>query len=116
MIKLLTKETMHPQKAKLTLIYILNCTDMLFTYTLLKTGHFYEVNWLMRPIVSNPILSVLVKIIFPAALILNILPHLKEDKVPVLNFCHISINTVILAYIIINMLHVYYLIALLNFL
>ena len=116
MIKLLAKESMNEKKSKFTLIYILNCTDMLFTYTLLKTGHFYEVNWIMRPIVSNPFLSVLVKIIFPAALILSILPHLKEDKVPSSNFCHLSINTVMLAYLIINMLHIYYVIIVLSFL
>ncbi|WP_070000675.1 DUF5658 family protein [Cellulosilyticum sp. I15G10I2] len=116
MAKSLFKHSMTAIKTKFTLIYILNCTDMLFTYTLLKTGHFYEANLIMRPIVSNPFLSILVKIIFPAVLILAVLPHLKEESLTSIKLCTIFINIVILAYLAINILHVYYLINILFFL
>ncbi len=101
-------------KTKFTLIYILNCTDILFTYTLLKTGNFYEANFLMRHIVSNPYLSILVKIIMPAVLIFTLLPHLKTDKESSLKLCSLFINVVSLAYLAINCLHIYYLIQILN--
>ena len=29
---------------KFWVLYVLNCTDILFTYTFLKTGGFYEAN------------------------------------------------------------------------
>ena len=115
MIKLSTSKSMNAMKTKFTFIYILNCTDILFTYTLLKTGDFYEANFIMRPIVSNPFLSVLIKIILPAILILGLLPHINEDKQDSLRLCTIFINIVILAYLVINFFHIYYLVTLLSF-
>jgi hypothetical protein len=107
------KETIHSLKTKFTLIYILNCTDILFTYTLLKTGDFYEANFLMRSIVSNPFLSVLVKVIFPACLIYALFPYFKEEKMQSIKLCQFLIAIVLLAYLAINCLHVYYLISIL---
>ena len=115
MIKLSAHSAIHAIKFKFTFIYILNCTDILFTYTLLKTGDFYEANFIMRPIVSNPFLSVLVKIILPAALIFGLIIHLKEDEKYSLRLCNIFINLVLLAYICINSMHIYYFIKVLSF-
>ena len=89
---------------------------MLFTYTLLRTGHFYEANWIMRPIVSNPFLSAGVKIIFPAIIILSLFPHLESDSKTSLRLCDLFIHGVILAYLAINSLHIYYCIQILHIL
>lgn len=115
MLNLTTKESIHSLKTQFTLIYIFNCTDILFTYTLLKTGDFYEANFLMRSIVSNPFLSVLVKVIFPAFLIYALFPHIKEEKTSSIKLCHFLIAIVLLAYLAINCLHVYYLIKILAY-
>jgi len=115
MMRLNAKESIRSIKTKFTLIYIFNCTDILFTYTLLKTGDFYEANFLMRSIVSSPFLSVLVKIIFPAFLISILLPYIKEEKASSINLCDFLITLVLLAYLSINCLHVYYLIKILTY-
>lgn len=93
---------------KSAFIYILNCTDMLFTYTFLKTGGFYEANSFMQPIVSNPYLAILVKIIFPAFLIMYLISSLKTQYTEHIRFSNFFINILLSIYVGINLLHLYY--------
>ncbi|MHC1749091.1 MAG: DUF5658 family protein [Cellulosilyticaceae bacterium] len=93
---------------KLTLIYCLNSFDILFTFILLKTGMFFEANHLMRQIVESAPLSILVKLLAPAILIIYILLRLEELPPNSLRFCNLAINLVLGVYIIINILHVIY--------
>ena len=113
MLNVSTTKLLNAIQTKFTWIYVLNCTDILFTYTLLKTGDFYEANFLMKPIVTNPFLSILVKIILPAALILGILPHLQEAKAASAYLCSFFVSAVLIVYLGINFLHVYYFIKIL---
>lgn len=108
-------DTLQSIQNKFTLIYILNCTDILFTYSLIKTGEFYEANYIMRPIVNHPFLSLFVKIIIPAILILALFSQISYTKLGKhsFRFCHLLSNIVIFIYLSINSLHVYYLIKLL---
>ena len=92
-MKYLTQtQLFHKLVNKLVLLYILNCFDILFTYTLLKTGNFFEANFFMRHVVTNPYLSILIKVIFPAILIIGVIPHLNDGILLVyafINCCHI---------------------------
>lgn len=56
-------------KKKLLLIYILNVNDIIFTFMLLDTGFFIEVNIIMINIISYPILGIFVKVILVFVLI-----------------------------------------------
>lgn len=94
---------------KSTILYILNCTDLLFTYTYLKTGAFYEVNLLLRPLLENAYLSILVKLILPAPLIFLLIRELKRAPNTSLKLTNLLINLVLTLYTVINILHLYYL-------
>ncbi|MBU3805139.1 MAG: hypothetical protein H9872_10370 [Candidatus Cellulosilyticum pullistercoris] len=105
--------TIKTQKQIMTvflLIYILNCTDLLFTYTYLKTGIFFEFNPIMSRLLVSPYLTILVKIILPAIFIIYFFFRLKEHSTSSLILCKIGGMLLILAYTFINSLHLYYLI------
>lgn len=51
------------------LIYLLNCLDLIFTYTFLKTGLFCEVNPIMQFLLGNVSLLLICKVIIPAILL-----------------------------------------------
>lgn len=93
-------------------IYILNCTDILFTYTFLKTGGFYEANPLMRSIVTNPYLCLLIKVILPGIALLFLFYYLAHYTNPLSSICQWAAGLITLVYIFINALHVYYLVTL----
>ena len=92
------------------LIYILNCTDLLFTYTYLKTGIFFEFNPIMRILLISPYLIILAKIVLPAIFLIYFFFRLKEHSASSLKLCKIGGTVLILTYIFINILHLYYLI------
>ena len=99
---------------KFWVLYILNCTDILFTYTFLKTGGFYEANPIMRSIVTNPCLCLLVKVFCPGIALVFLFHFLEHNKKELSAFCQWAANFIILIYVIINSLHLYYLFALLH--
>lgn len=97
---------------KFWVIYILNCTDILFTYTFLKTGGFYEANPFMRSIVTNPYLCLLIKVILPGIALLFLFYYLAHYAKPLSSLCQWAANLIAFIYILINGLHVYYLLTL----
>lgn len=109
MLKSLDYYTYFDLRKRLTLLYILNASDIVFTFGLLKTGMFEEINTLMVGIVTDPWLSIAIKLILPAILIIYIL--LKLDELPDSNLkvCNYFVNTVLIIYIIINIMHLSYL-------
>ena len=133
MPKSLTYYSYFDLRKKLTLLYVLNASDIVFTFGLLKTGMFQEVNALMIGIVTNPWLSIAIKLIVPAVLIIytlitvgilkflpvnTIVPAvliiyilLKLDELPHSNLmlCNYFVNTVLIIYIVINIMHLCYL-------
>lgn len=92
------------------LIYILNCTDLLFTYTYLKTGIFFEFNPVMRLLLISPYLAILAKIILPAIFLIYFFFRLEEHSTSSLKLCKIGATLLTLVYTFINSLHLYYLI------
>lgn len=90
-------------------IYILNCTDLLFTYTYLKTGIFFEFNPIMRLLLVSPYLTILLKIILPAVFLIYFFFRLGEHSVSSLKLCKVGGIFLILTYTFINSLHLYYL-------
>lgn len=108
MFKPIINSSIYSLKLKLTWIYILNALDIVFTFTLLKTGLFYEVNTLMINIVNNATFSILVKLLFPALLILYILTRLDTPHQINTKVCNFLISTVLILYACIDLLHVYY--------
>lgn len=108
MFKLLMNTSSYSLKKKLTFIYILNALDIVFTFTLLKTGLFYEANGLMIGVVESPLLSILVKLLIPALLIIYLLFKIEELPFDHLKLCTFCVNSVVLVYACINILHMNY--------
>jgi hypothetical protein len=95
-------------KKRLTALYILNALDIVFTFTLLKTDLFYEANFFMSPIVENALLSILIKLVIPALLIIYLLFELDGLIASHLKVGSICIHFVLLVYTAILFLHLYY--------
>lgn len=96
-------------KLKMTYIYILNTLDIIFTFALLRTGLFEEANKLMVNIVEDALLSIIIKLILPAILMIYILLNLDQLSDTYLPICNISINIVFIVYFIIACMHICYL-------
>lgn len=108
MIKLLKSLSLDTLRDKLTLLYILNALDIVFTFGLLKTGLFKEINTLMLSVVDDPWLSIIIKLIIPALLIIYILFRLDELPETNMKLCHICVNVVLLIYTAITVMHLVY--------
>lgn len=108
MLYFLTNASIPNLKIKLTWIYILNALDILFTFGLLKTGLFLEVNFLMLTVVDNALLSILIKLIIPAFLMVYILINLDELPHIHLPLCNFAITVVFIIYSLLTCLHLSY--------
>ena len=89
------------------LIYILNCMDLLFTYTYLKTGIFVECNPIMRLLLSNTYLTILAKLILPAVLVIFLFFQLEEHLTS-LKLYRWGGTFLTLLYTLLNVMHLYY--------
>lgn len=98
---------------KFIILYFFNCTDIIFTYTFLKTGYFYEANPLMQPIVTLPYLCILIKVLLPGIILLLLFKRVLEKGSRLIRAYQFAISLLILLYGLINCLHLYYLFTLL---
>lgn len=89
------------------LIYILNCMDLLFTYTYLKTGIFVECNPIMRLLLSNTYLTIFAKLILPAVLVIFLFFQLEEHSTS-LKLYRWGGTFLTLLYTLLNVMHLYY--------
>ncbi|ERI89467.1 hypothetical protein HMPREF1982_04621 [Clostridiales bacterium oral taxon 876 str. F0540] len=95
-------------KIKFIIIYFFNITDIIFTLILLKSGAFLEANILMKNIVQNEALSLIIKIGIPFILLAFLYIRLKDASEKQLFLGNILINICMIAYFIINLLHVFW--------
>ena len=93
---------------KLTLIYILNVLDILFTTSLLKTGYFLESNPLMATIMQSCPLTIILKLIFPALLIIYVIRNLEALPLTNLKLSNYMINALLMLYLFILISHLVY--------
>lgn len=93
-------------KHKLLFLYFLNVLDILFTLFLLETGMFMEINPVMIKIVGNISLSIIVKIIFPALLLLALYIRIQSASLRQIITSHKIINIILIFYTAINISHI----------
>lgn len=93
-------------KYKLFSLYLLNVLDILFTLYLLNTGMFIEVNPIMIKIVDSVYISIIVKIVFPALLLLAIYIRIQSASLKQLIISHRIINIILIFYTSINISHI----------
>lgn len=93
-------------KHKLIGLYLLNVLDILFTLILLNTGMFIEINPIMTYIVSNTWLSILVKVLLPALLLLVLSSRIQNASINQLKVSHKLINIILAFYCSVNISHI----------
>ena len=92
-------------KRKFILLYALNVLDIAFTLLLLQTGYFREVNIFMIKAVQNPMISLLIKVIFPAFLLSYMYHQIKDADHSQLKVSNIAVNISLTIYAIVNLTH-----------
>jgi hypothetical protein len=105
MLDISKNKYLHNIKIKFILVYILNCSDFVTTKVLLNTGAFYEGNILMRNIITDNLLSVLIKLLLPCFLFLIIYLRMRAASDKQLKYSAIAINVCLIYYILINLTH-----------
>lgn len=95
-------------KFKLSLLYLLNVLDIIFTVMLIKSGYFIEANPFMASIIDLPIQLVLLKIILPALLLSYIYFRMKKAIKHQLIISNTIINGALLGYGFLNLLHLFW--------
>ena len=93
----------------LVLIYFLNTLDLVFTFTYLKIGGFYEVNPLIRGMIHNPYLLLLLKLILPGLLLAYLITKAEEISKQEYKFFQLGIIILFIFYLLINIMHLCYL-------
>lgn len=90
---------------KLISLYILNVSDALLTYLLIRTGCFIELNFLLKRAMVNIDELFLIKILLPVTLIAWLYLRIQQATVRELRLSNIAVNLVLLLYIFVNALH-----------
>lgn len=92
-------------KKKFIILYLLNVADIIFTLLLLQTGFFAEVNFLMVNAVQNPLVSILLKVIFPAILLSYLYHGIKKADASQLKASNIALIISLSIYSLVNLSH-----------
>lgn len=106
----LTDHGLQSIKNKLIVIYFLNVTDIIFTYILLNTGLFLEVNAIMNRVIDNKALSFCIKVILPAVVIYIVLRRMERATNTQLKLANNLVNLCMILYILINISHIVYMV------
>lgn len=93
-------------KDKLLLLYILNITDIIFTLLLVRTGFYMEANALMAKVVQSPSISLAIKIILPALILITVYYRMQKANDQQLKKSNLLINMATALYVIINVSHI----------
>lgn len=92
-------------RQKLKLLYVLNVTDMIFTYMLLKLPYYHEVNPLLKSSVHSISSMIAIKGLLPFVLLSYIFFRLQQASSPQLKQSNILINSGLVIYSIVNIIH-----------
>ena len=92
---------------KLFLLYILNICDWICTEALLKSGYFIEANPVMQPVVTDFWQTILIKGILPLVLILISCVIFKWADTGETKLIKIMLFVGIIAYVLVNLWHIF---------
>lgn len=97
-------------KKKLILLYFLNLLDIIFTYFLLRTGLFWEINLLLSDPLQHPLRIIFLKVFLPAILLFFIYCRLQKASTKQLILSNMIINLVNFFYLLVNFTHIIWII------
>lgn len=96
-------------KLKFLLLFLLNFTDIIFTLILIDTGYFIEVNPIMQQFIGNILLSLGIKIIVPALLLILIYYRMQRATFEQLKKSNRLIVIGLTLYTLVNLSHIFWL-------
>lgn len=105
MVTFIKNYSLSTIRKKFILLYCLNVLDITFTLLLLQTGYFQEVNFFMMKVVQNPLISLLIKVIFPAILLYYMYHQIKDADISQLKVSNIAVNISLMIYVVVNLTH-----------
>jgi len=106
-MSVLKTSDLYSIRRKLTILYILNVSDIIFTILLINTGMFLEVNTVMAPFVNNrQLLSLIIKVLIPFVVLIWVYQRMKDATEKQLYQSNIIINGCLIFYGLINISHV----------
>jgi len=91
---------------KLIVLYALNVMDILFTSFLVNTGFFIEANPIMAVLMNNALVTVLFKILMPAAVFVFLAVHLRHAAEKLRRSANRLIGMLLVVYIGVTLLHI----------
>lgn len=94
-------------RLKLLVLYLLNVTDAILTYFLLKTGYFYEANFFLKNIAAHTPEFLSIKILVPGFLCILLSVRLRHATEKQIYLGNIPINIVMMIYILTNIFHIF---------
>ena len=93
-------------RKKIIILYLLNVSDIIFTLALLETGLFREMNIFMINAVENPIISIGLKVIFPAVLLYFLYKRICLSDGQQLRATNIGLLISLVLYTLVNLSHI----------
>lgn len=99
-------------RKKIIVLYFLNVTDIIFTLGLLQTGLFKEANVFMVNTVESPLLSIIIKIMFPAALLCFLYKRICNSDKDQLRTINIALLISLTMYCLVNITHIIWIVLL----
>ena len=105
MLSFLQAHSLKSIRVKLITIYMLNVSDALLTFWLIGTGYFFEANLLLKKAMFDFDELFLVKILFPVVLLTWLYFRIHSATEKQLRLGKIAVNSVLLLYIFVNILH-----------
>lgn len=105
MIAFIKDHNINNIRKKLIILYLLNVSDIIFTLALLRTGMFREINIFMINAVENTMLSILLKIIFPAGILYYLYKRVSFSDKKQLHAANIGILISLTMYSLVNLSH-----------
>ena len=105
----ITNSNLSNIKIKFFILYFLNFTDIIFTIILLDTGYFIEGNPFMKQFIGNTLLSLGIKIIVPALLLILIYYRIQSATFTQLKKSNRLILIGLSIYTLVNLSHIFWL-------
>lgn len=93
-------------RKKFIILYLLNVSDIIFTLSLLRTGLFKEINIFMAGAVQSPVMSIILKIFFPAVLLYLVYNKIKDSDEDELRAANIGLLISLSVYSLVNLSHI----------
>lgn len=104
-LKYIKCHTLPNIQRKLILLFILNALDIIFTLILLSTGLFIEANIFMANIIESPVVALGLKFGLVGGLVAIEYKRIKQATERQLFWSNVIINTMLVVYAIINIIH-----------